>query len=250
MNKNSFAVNCAVALTMIAGIAFLLALGSWQLDRLAWKEGLIALAEQRAQETAEKFDTAQAANAPEALHYKNVTVTGRFETEKEAYLYTIVSEPKGGTGGPGWFVITPFVLEDGSRVLVNRGFVPVALMPDKKAWAVQETEPLTLKGIVTLSEPRGLFAAQDNQQTREFYTRDSKAIAAVLGVKAPEMIIDRAAEGAPSLPQAGETLLDFNNNHLAYAFTWFALAGTLTGFFLLWIGTKMKSKRDKRQENR
>ncbi len=104
---------------MLAAFAVLIGLGVWQLQRLHWKEGLIAEIETRTKSEPISLDQAIAiAREGRDPSYYRVKVEGRFDHAKELYLYA-VSE-----GRAGWHVITPLKTEDGEVVLIDRGFVP------------------------------------------------------------------------------------------------------------------------------
>ena len=97
----------------------LIGLGVWQLQRLHWKEGLIAEIETRTKGEPIGLDQAIAiAREGRDPSYYRVNVEGRFDHAKELYLYA-VSE-----GRAGWHVITPLTTGDGEVVLIDRGFVP------------------------------------------------------------------------------------------------------------------------------
>jgi surfeit locus 1 family protein len=127
-----------------------------------------------------------------------------------------------GLGG-GYWVLTPLARDDGTIVFVNRGFVP----PDGRdpaSWR-QEAAPVTVSGLLRVSEPGGGFLRTNDPATDRWYSRDVAAIAAsrVLWSTAP-YFIDAARAPEAGLPVGGLTVIAFPNNHLAYALTWSALA--------------------------
>ena len=105
-----------------AALAVLIGLGVWQLQRLQWKEGLIAQIEARVKAEPVSLKEAVArAHAGEDVGYLRVRAEGKFDNSKERYFFTV------SDGTPGWHVITPLATPDGEVVLVDRGFVPDAL---------------------------------------------------------------------------------------------------------------------------
>src|SRR4029079_6200113 len=104
----------------LAGIAMLIALGNWQMRRLAWKEGLIAAIAERAH--AEPVSLADAEHRGEDIEYLRVKARGKLLNDKELHFYALDEKD-----GVGWHVVTPLQLTDGAVVFVNRGFVPDAL---------------------------------------------------------------------------------------------------------------------------
>jgi hypothetical protein len=114
------------AIATAVALAILVGLGVWQVERLAWKEGLIARV------TARLDAPAGPAPPPSAwgrldladLQYEPVAVTGRFDNRHEIHVVQALTEPKGRLGGLGYMVMTPLTTADGWTVYVNRGFVP------------------------------------------------------------------------------------------------------------------------------
>jgi surfeit locus 1 family protein len=225
-----------------AAVAFcvLVALGIWQVQRLQWKNALIA-------RVTERIDAAPiAAPGPESwpelsaveLEYQPVSVSGRFLHEYEAHVFTVLAAPRGPFGGMGYLVLTPFETDDGWVVYVNRGFVP----EDKKDAATraggQADGEITVTGLLRAPRLRTWFSAEDDLAGNEWFSRDPTLFATWSGLP-PESVapytIDAEFEPAIAggLPQGGETLVQFPNNHFGYALTWFGLAAGLAGVFFI-----------------
>lgn len=221
----------------LAALAILLSLGVWQLQRLAWKEGLLARLESR-------MAAAPVALPPQAdwpalvrgdFEYRRVRATGTLLHDREVYIF----RAGGGQGtrgrGPGYHVLTPLRLEGGAFVLVNRGFVPERL---KDPATRKDTAPpgtVTVTGLLRAPEGRNAFTPPDKPQQRIWYTRDPEAMGAQLGLRrvAP-FVIDqdlRTDLAADQWPKGGAARINIPNNHLSYALTWFGLALTLLGVF-------------------
>jgi surfeit locus 1 family protein len=238
----------APGLAALAALAVLLALGTWQLSRLAWKQGLIAQVETRATAPAVPLPDrgAWARMTPERDEYRRVSVTGTFRHDLEAYLYHVAGDSRrqaaGRPQGQGFFVMTPLVMADGATVIVNRGFVPTDRRDPatRREGLVQGTVMVT--GLVRFPEPRGYFAATDDEARRIFYTRDLTRMARAMGVAdaAPFSIDADATPVAGGWPQGGETVLAFANRHLEYALTWYGLALTLIGVFAVFARQRLK----------
>ena len=111
----------AVGLTVLAGLGF------WQLERLAWKEDLIARVEARTKVPVVPIPAeADWSNVSSSRdEYRRVIANGRFQHAREALVYTVLSEPKGRFSGQGYWVLTPLKLPNGAILIVNRGFVPL-----------------------------------------------------------------------------------------------------------------------------
>lgn len=227
-------------LLALAALAVLVALGTWQLDRLAWKQALVAQVEARA--TAAPAQLADPARWPamtaETDDYRRVRLAGTFRHGREAYLYHVAGDSRvadrGRPRGQGYFVMTPLDLEGGGTVVVNRGFVPADRLDPATRAEGQTAGIVTVTGLIRFPEARGAFAASDDPVRRIFYTRDIAAMAGVMGLTGTVAPFSVDADATPvpgGLPVGGETRLTFTNRHLEYALTWFGLALTLIGVF-------------------
>ncbi|WP_439573016.1 SURF1 family protein [Phreatobacter sp.] len=233
----------------LGALAVLVALGSWQLNRLAWKQALIAQVEARA--AAEPVPLAPAsawtAMSAETDDYRKVRLTGTFRHNREAYLYHVAGDTRTADRsrpqGQGWFVMTPMDLAGGGTVIVNRGFVPTERRDPASRAAGQVGGTVTVDGLVRFPEIRTIFAASDDAARRLFYTRDIAAMAQAMGLTgavAP-FSVDADARPVPGgLPVGGETRLVFANRHFEYALTWFGLALTLIGVFAAFAVQKLR----------
>ncbi|WP_417727089.1 SURF1 family protein [Roseovarius sp.] len=204
----------------IAGVAVLLGLGKWQVERLAWKEGVLA-------------DIAAHISAPpvqlpgemdrHADRYLPVEVTGRIG---DAALRVLVSQKQ---VGPGYRVISALDT-DGRRVLLDRGFVKVSA-----------TIPAPPEGMVTVlgnlhwPDDRLSSTPENDVAGNMWFARDIAQMAEVLGTE-PVLVVARTL----SVPEAGVSPLPVDtsgipNDHLSYAITWFSLAAiwaAMTGVFI------------------
>ena len=156
---------------------------------------------------------------PGDYEYRHVRLAGTYEFAHQALVFRALDQPRGRFGGPGYLVLTPLRLADGAYVIVNRGFIP----QDQKArFAAESGEGpanVAVTGLMRASEPRTWFTPADDPARGEWFTRDPGAIAAALKLeRAAPFTIDADATGnAGDLPQGGETILAFPNNHLGYA---------------------------------
>ena len=234
-------------LATLVALAILLNLGFWQLDRLAWKEKLIEQVE--AGVAADPVE-APGPSAWPALgvedDYGHVALEGRF-LDGAVYYYTALNKPVGAIGGPGRLVYAPFETEEGWIVLVNRGFIPQDL--DQAGLERLSRSPegaLRLTGLLRLSEkPNWTTPAPSGGL---WFARDTDAMGQSLGIepgKQAPYSVDLDVEFTPAegLPQAGETTVQFKNDHLGYALTWFGLAATLIGVFLTYSATVLWPRR-------
>lgn len=227
MNARSLVVGGVLSLV---AIVILVGLGVWQLQRLSWKEALIAAAETRSHAAPAplppKADWPRL--KPADYEYAHVQARGIYDYDHQEFLFGSLSEPHGRYDGVGYFVMTPLKLADGGAVIVNRGFVPEAMKAAADQGPRGEVE---VAGLMRASERRNFFTPADEPQRNLYFARDTQALARGMGLQeyAPFMI--DADAGPDPLPQGGETRLSFANNHLGYAFTWFGLAAALAGVY-------------------
>jgi surfeit locus 1 family protein len=220
----------------------LVSLGTWQVRRLAWKEDLIAQATERPLLPVRDLPGAAAWPSLDlaAEEYRRFRLTGRFLHDKEALVFTSLPDPHGPHGGPGYWVVTPLVLDAGGTVLINRGFAPQGRhLPADRDEPPAADASVRVVGLLRHDETRSLFTPADRPDENLFFARAIADIAAAKGIAAPvaPFTVDLVAAETPpgGLPQAGETRMTFTNNHLQYAITWFGLAAALLAVFVSWV---------------
>ena len=210
-----------VALLWTLAIAGLLWLGTWQVHRRAWKLDLIARVDARIHAA----PVPAPVGATKDDEYRRIVATGAFVPGKDSFVQAVTDL------GPGWWVLTPLRTTAGRTILVNRGYVPDRHPPTPPAGTT------TVTGLLRPSEPRGGFLHANDPAADRWYSRDVVAIAQrrALGPVANYFIDADAARGGPGQPVGGLTVIDFPNNHLVYAITWYSLAAMATAGFLTWI---------------
>jgi surfeit locus 1 family protein len=211
----------AFNLAATLAVAGLVALAVWQVHRRAYKLDLIARVEARvhAVPTPAPGPGSWAQVSAAADEYRRVTVTGNW-LEDRPTLVKAVTEL-----GDGYWVIAPIAQDDGTTILVNRGFVP-SDKRDPASWRPPGPKPVTVTGLLRMSEPGGAFLRANDPASNRWFSRDVAAVAASRGLAkvAPYFIDAERAPGESGLPVAGLTVIAFSNNHLVYALTWGALA--------------------------
>jgi len=204
-------------------------LGSWQMERLAEKEALIAAVDTRL--TAGPIPVPPTADWSglnmEALNFQPVSLTGAFRYNQTVTVFTSLANAKGPASGPGYWVVTPFVLADGGTVFVNRGFVPDTFQEAAVMDAEGDEVQVTITGLFRPGEAAGFMTPAPDTSNRIEWVRDPVRLAAMvdpaLAPIAP-FYVDLPAGEAGQLPQGGETVVEFPNNHLGYAYTWYGFA--------------------------
>ncbi len=213
-------------------VVVLCGLGVWQVQRLSWKEALIARVNARVHAPAVPAPGPQAwAGISDDDAYRHVRVRGHFLNGAEAQIYALTEL------GAGYWVMTPLRTDDGAIVFVNRGYVPM----DRKAQATraagQTDGEVEVTGLLRLPEAKGWLFAQPNDPAHDlWYRRDIVAIAQSrrLGTIAPYFIDADATPNPGGLPRGGMTVISFPNSHLVYAITWFSLAIMLAWVLIWW----------------
>ncbi len=226
----------AAALCAVLLFAVFAALGTWQVERRSWKHALIARVAERVHAPAVAApgpDRWARINAADD-EYHRVTVTGRLLHSQAARVRAVTRL------GSGYWVLTPLRRTDGSMVWVNRGFVPETARSSPPP--ADDAAPVTVTGLLRLTEPGGGFLRRNDPAADRWFSRDVAALAAARGLAgaAPYFIDADAAtpptDGPPDgsngkgdAPVGGLTVIDFPDNHLVYALTWYALALMVAG---------------------
>lgn len=204
-----------VALFGLLGAAVLLWLGAWQVQRLAWKNDIIARIETRL-----AADPVPLPAGPDAREDRFLRVRAEGEIlPGEVHVYTSVP-----SHGVGYRIVAPMALSDGRRILIDRGFVPLA---DKDA--PRPVGPATVVG--SLDWPRGSdrFTGAPDFEKNVWIVRDVPLMAETLDTEPLLLVAETSgfAEGRAPVPVPVSPILP--NSHLQYAITWFGLAAVWTG---------------------
>lgn len=215
--------NRAVTITaVLVAIVILTSLGTWQLNRLAWKEELIETLDSRTGMAAVDF---AGLSTPYKEHiWRPVTLGGQWLPATGLAL-----GPRTLQGQVGVFVFAPFRLADNRIIFVNRGWAP------SLAAATPAVDgPLT--GIVRLPE-RGRYAPDNSPDDNQWYWPDLAAMGQQMGFDKKTLIdeayVQLSENDGNTWPQPVPAVPDFRNDHLQYAIFWFGMAGMLLIFFAL-----------------
>ncbi|MGH7123163.1 MAG: SURF1 family protein [Stellaceae bacterium] len=231
-----------LTLGSLAAFAVLIGLGTWQVERLHWKEGLIA--ERTAAISAPPVDLPRSLEAARPLEFHRVQAKGQFLYDREIPLHAIERR----TGAAGYLVFTPLRLDDGAVVLVERGWVP----PEKRDAAArpQGNPPgeVAVDGLLRLApvEKPGWFIPANDPGRNEWFWIDLPALARAAGVPGaqPFYVETRLVPNPGGFPVGGQANADLPNDHLQYAITWYALAGALAVIYLLLLRRERAAARN------
>jgi len=225
-----------VMLLALVAFCVLIALGTWQVQRLHWKEGLLATIAERVASTPRPLGEIEALYARTGdVEYWPVTVTGRFLHQDERHFFATYQ------GRSGFYVYTPLQMADGRTILVNRGFVPYEKKDTATRAEGQVAGEVTVTGLARnpLSEKPSSLVPENDPAKNIFYWKDWSEMVKDAGLDpartVPFFIDANAAPNPGGLPIGGVTIIDLPNNHLQYAVTWYGLAlalAAVTGAYL------------------
>lgn len=221
-----------LALTAVFGV-----LGSWQVQRLGEKEALVAAVE------------AGLASPPAPLEaaaeYRPVSIAGSYLPGTTVLVFTSLGDAKGTYGGPGYWVLTALALDGGGSVFINRGFVPQGR--ETGFLGDVPVGPQQLTGLARSSEAVTAFTPEPRRDSRIDWVRTPERLATFAAEPLPQPLssftIDLPAGAPGELPQGGETVLAFPNNHLGYAITWFGFALLTPVLLAYWLLRQRQGKR-------
>jgi surfeit locus 1 family protein len=215
----------------VPAVLILLGLGVWQVERLHWKEGLIA----RRDAAVAALPVAPPRTFAEAsgLEFRPIAAEGVFDNDRELFLAA-----SSDSGAAGYQIITPLKLADGRLLFVNRGFIPLELKDRAKRERGELSGPQRVAGLLRLPPPvKPSFFLPDNRPDLNlWFWVDLPAMARQDAVADPvPYYIDADKTSNPGgWPKGGITRLDLPNDHLQYAITWFALAIALVVIYVLY----------------
>ena len=217
-------LNFWMTVCAIPALMLLIGLGTWQLQRLEWKEAIIAQRAERA--AAPPLAIAEVpASGWQELEHRRVTLSGRYLHDREMLILNSVRN-----GEAGFDLVTPFALGQGGIVLVRRGWVPRSwpgggddILRRRPAGSVDLTGTIRDGGKATPWVP------DNDPATGQWFYADAAQMAAHAGLTDARPFLvklapDSGERGFPKGPHASQAI---RNKHLEYAVTWFGLAITL-----------------------
>jgi surfeit locus 1 family protein len=216
----------------VLGVVFMVLLGSWQIQRLFWKQDLITTRQSR---FAAPLVTPPPANADSAtvgeLEFYRVRLEGMFLHDHEMFLgaRSLMSHL-------GYHVITPLRRADGSLVLVDRGWVPLDYTDLASRAAAQIEGPVSLEGVIRADGRKSRFTP-DNVPEENFWFYVDLPAMAFYAAQDPftNWYVEASASPNPDgFPVGGQSKLDLPNDHLQYALTWYSLALALLVIYLIY----------------
>ena len=206
----TFRPSLGPTLFTVPAVLALIGLGVWQLERLHWKEGLIA---QR-----DRMVAAAPIAPPPTLaeartnEFRHVAAEGVFLNEKELFLAASSDSGRGG-----YDVLTPLREPGGRVVFVNRGFIPLDLKDPAKRIAGQTVGPVHVAGLLRVppSEKPTWFLPFNRPDLNLWFWVDLPKMAAAAGIEnaAPFYLDADKTPNAGGWPQGGVTRLELPNSN-------------------------------------
>ncbi|MGM9426039.1 SURF1 family protein [Hydrogenophaga sp. MI9] len=223
-----------------------LVLGTWQVQRRAWKLALIERVEQRVHAAPVALPPpGEWGRVTAAGHeYLPVMLEGRWLAPATVLVQAVTEL------GNGFWVMTPLQRGDGTQVWVNRGFVPEA---QRERWVrvgaganADADAPQRIEGLLRLNEPGGGFLRTNDPAQQRWYSRDVVAMGQARELsRAAPFFVDAGLPGRSAVvadgPQPGLTVIRFANSHLVYAITWYTLALMVVG--AAWTVARLERRR-------
>ena len=216
--------------TIASLVAFviLLGLGTWQVYRLHWKEGLIATAQARL----------AAAPVPlpvtadwQTLDFRPVTVRGSYRNDRSLAFGLGTHD-----GDVGASLLTPFVTTDGRQLLVDRGWLPEAALPPHVPLRLQPEGERSIEGVLRWRGDAGprLFTPADDLAAPRIYSFQWPELDRLAGAPLLPIVVQlRHSDSVGGLPAPDEAVVDYRNAHLGYAITWYGLAASLVVIYVV-----------------
>lgn len=223
-----FPIGLTIA-TAIA-LAILVGLGSWQLERLAWKRDLLARIEALREAPARPVEEALANG--DAAFARVTAVCPGLASAPFVELYAIHE------GNAGSRLISACRLADGRSILVDRGFVQ-DIISARPPVDPADPRPNAVRGLLREPDEPSRFAPANRPEAGRFFGRQIAPLAAALGA---ERVVPYFLMAETSTNPEWKALVpaplpaQISNRHLEYALTWFGLAGALLAVYaaLLW----------------
>lgn len=229
-------LTCAVLVALVC----LVALGTWQLQRLQWKEALIRSAERAAAAAPEPLP-ALTPDAPEwrDFDFRRLSLSGRFIVGRAfGFQVSTRNETAGGD------LVVPFLLDDGRAILIDTGWLPEQSLPPKPARASLPPGLVTLDGVARyVGDVRpGWFTPSPDLMRGRWFDWHIPAMSDQLGVDLLPIVIELDSKSGMKLedgikppasrPQPNAVQVDYRNDHRGYALTWYGLALVLAAIYL------------------
>ena len=209
--KNKFLFSVFV----IFFISVFIALGSWQIIRLNWKNNLILEIKESLKNPPVELSKSNTEN------YLKIKTSGSIDFEKQIYLYNLNDK-----GAPGFEVINP-ILIDNKNYLINRGWIPFEKKGSKEINFFDENN---IVGTLKLQGKKNIFKPNNDIEENYWFSLNRDDILKFTGKEFSKYLIYLG--GNYELPKPKKITANISNNHKKYAITWFSLAISILLLYL------------------
>ena len=192
-----------------------IALGTWQVIRLNWKNNLILEIENSLKNPPVQLSQSNQQN------YLKIKTSGRVDFEKQIYLYNL-----NDSGTPGFEVLNP-ILIDGENYLLNRGWIP---FEKKNTPEINILDQNNIEGTLKTQGRKNIFKPDNDIKENYWFSLNREDIFKFTGKKFSKYII--YLDGNYEFPRPIKITANISNNHKKYAMTWFSLAISILLLYL------------------
>lgn len=213
----------------VPALVALIGFGTWQVQRLHWKEALIA--DREAHLAAPPLSVAAIRTMTASLDHRRVRAAGTFLHDREMHLVA-----RSHRGQVGVRVVTPLALAGGGHVLVDRGWVPRDKTDPARRRDGQIRAPVEIVGILRAGGRPSSWTPDNAPDDDVWHYVEIPAMAARAGLsKVRDFVVLAGPVPNPGgLPIGTRFTVEVANNHLQYAVTWYALAAVLAAIYLIY----------------
>ena len=206
-------------LFVIFFVTIFCALGTWQLYRLQWKLELISEITFGLDSSPIEYKNSIKKN------YQRVNAIGKFNFEKQIYLYSLNE-----SGKPGYDVVTPFKTNKNQNVLINRGWIKKELKGDPIINFESETER-EIVGLLRKIYKPNIFKPDNDLKKNIWFSINLEDLKGATGEQFNEFVIF-LEDNQVKTPLPKKISIDVPNNHLKYAITWYAISISIIFYYL------------------
>ena len=196
-------------------ILVFVALGSWQIVRLNWKNNLILEIENSLKNPPVELTNSNVEN------YLKIKTSGSIDLEKQIYLYSL-----NDTGTPGFEVINSILIND-TNYLINRGWIP---FEKKNSQEINVFDENDIIGTLKLQGRKNIFKPDNDLEENYWFSLNREDILKFTGKEFSKYII--YLNGNYQVPKPKKITANISNNHQKYALTWFSLAISILLLYL------------------
>ena len=192
-----------------------IALGTWQIIRLNWKNNLILEIENSLKNPPVELSQSNKEN------FLKIKTSGTIDFEKQIYLYNL-----NDSGTPGFEVINPILINN-ENYLINRGWIP---FEKKDTSEINIFDQNDITGTLKTQGRKNIFKPDNDLEENYWFSLNREDILKFTGKEFSKYII--YLNGNYQVPKPKKITANISNNHQKYALTWFSLAISILLLYL------------------